>query len=160
MANVLNERQASLDTLGNQALLEHQILQLVASALRLCLHWETASVGFAKKLSSVRFTAQSFQRHLERLMSLEEGGGYMQFVRDRQPGLYDESQALRREHDGFRQSLARIVRCLEELPAEDLEALDDACHSLATLLDRLDQHHTREIDLIQEVVDRDTGGEG
>lgn len=160
MSNVLLPRQSTLDTAGNQALLEHQILQLVASALRLGLSWETASVGFAKKLSSVRFTAQSFQRHLERLMSLEEGGGYMQFVRDRQPGLYDESQTLRREHDGFRQALSRIVRCLEELPAEDLDALDDACHNLEALLDRLDRHHMREIDLIQEAVDRDTGGEG
>ena len=160
MGNLLFERETTLDTIGRQALLEHQILQLVTSALRLSLEWEVGSVGFDKKRSSVRFTAQSFQRHLERLMTLEEGGGYMQFVRDRQPGMYEAALALRREHDEFRHNLVQIIAALEELPDDDLEGLGEACRQLETLLQRLDQHHLREIDLIQETVNCDVGGEG
>jgi hypothetical protein len=160
MGSVLSESDLSLEAIGQQALLEHEILKLVTAALRLSIDWDPDLVGVAKKRSSVTFTAQSFRRHLERLLNLEEGGGYMQLVRERQPALVDESARLRREHDEFRSQLAQIVTRLEELPSDETETLEQLCHELRDFLARLDDHHLREIDLLQEAAERDLGGEG
>jgi hypothetical protein len=117
-------------------------------------------VGYSKKLSTVRFTAQSFQRHLERLLTLEEGGGYMSFVRERQPGLFERAKYLRHEHDEFRGTLSRILAELDQLPDDNGASLDELCCQLEHLLIQLEMHHHNEIDLVQESLMHDVGGEG
>lgn len=160
MSQVLLEREPTMDTVGHQCLLEHQILEHITAALRLSLEWKVTAVGYSKKLSTVRFTAQSFQRHLERLLMLEEGGGYMSLVRERQPALYERAVALRREHDEFRGTLAGILAELDQLPEDNGATLDDLCGRVEQLLLHLDQHHHHEIDLMQESLTIDVGGEG
>ena len=160
MSQLLFEPDLAMDTVGHQCLLEHQILNHVMAALRLSLQWKVTAVGYAKKLSTVRFTAQSFQRHLERLLNLEEGGGYMSLVRERQPALYHQVLSLRQEHDEFRAALAGILAELDQLPADNGACLDDLCGQLDQLLVKLEQHHHREIDLMQEALTVDVGGEG
>ena len=160
MSRTLLDLEPVMDTIGHQCLLEHQILEHVTAALRLSLQWKVTAVGYSKKLSTVRFTAQSFQRHLERLFTLEEGGGYMSFVRERQPGLYERARALRREHDEFRETLAQTLADLDQLPADEGASLDDLCAKLEHLLIQLELHHHHEMDLVQEALVVDVGGEG
>jgi hypothetical protein len=160
MGSIATESDVSLEVIGQQALLEHEILKLVTAALRLSLDWDPQAVGITKKRSSVTFTAQSFRRHLERLLNLEESGGYMQLVRERHPALVDEAARLRHEHDLFRQQMADNVAQLQQLSVGDLDELEQSCQQLRQFLARLDEHHRREIDLLQEAAERDLGGEG
>ncbi len=160
MIRTLVELEGAMDTVGHQCLLEHQILAHVTAALRLSLQWRVTAVGYAKKLSTVRFTAQSFQRHLERLLTLEEGGGYMAFVRDRQPALFERVRHLRREHDEFRVALTETLEQMEQLPDDQGGSLDDLCLDLEQLLLQLESHHHHEIELMQEALTQDVGGEG
>ncbi len=160
MSRALLEHDGVMDTVGHQCLLEHQILEHITAALRLSLEWKVTAVGYSKKLSTVRFTAQSFQRHLERLLTLEEGGGYMSFVRERQTGLFERALALRHEHDEFRANLTRILADLDQLPEDNGACLDELCYELEHLLIRLEMHHHNEIDLVQETLVCDVGGEG
>ena len=62
--------------IAQQTVVEDGILKLLVEGLRSALAWKVTN-DFSRKLSSVRFITQSFQRHLERLMALEEYDGYM-----------------------------------------------------------------------------------
>src|SRR3954471_23577512 len=91
--------------LARQGLFEHELLERLKEALRLAKSWSVESVGFERKRSSVCFTAQSMCRHLERLMELEEEGGYMCEVLEAKPQLADDITVLRSDHDAFRRML-------------------------------------------------------
>ncbi len=60
---------------ANQCWIEHQALTHIKEALRITLRWDIPSIGVPRKLSSVSFMLDSFQRHLDRLMKLEEEEG-------------------------------------------------------------------------------------
>jgi len=147
-------------SIAEQALVEHRILQHVKAALRLSLDWKASEVGLDRKLSSVRFTAQSLERHLDRMMGLEEDGGYMDAVREQKPNWTTKVEALARDHVEIRQRLAKVMPQLEGQEARDPDRFTDACESLAALLDRLDVHDQKETDLLMEVFTEDIGGEG
>jgi len=147
-------------TIAQQALIEHRILQHVKAALRLSLDWKVNEVGFHRKLSSVRFTAQSLQRHIERMMCLEEDGGYMDAVRQEKPDFAAKVQALEQEHGEIRRLMAQVMPQLEGDSPHDPDRLNDACESLERLLATLDSHDQRETDLLLEVFSSDVGGEG
>src|SRR5262245_18221853 len=87
--------------ISQQILIEHQTLAYVASALRTTLAWHYEAVDLSRKLASLRFVGQSFDRHLKRLMALEEADGYMAVVCENRPELSDRVDALRNEHDTF-----------------------------------------------------------
>lgn len=147
-------------TVAQQALVEHRILQHVKAALRLSLDWKVSEVGLDRKLSSVRFTAQSLVRHLERMMSLEEDGGYMDAVRQEKPNWATKVETLEREHGDLRRLLAAVMPTLEGDAARDPDRFTEICESLESLLARLDSHGQQETDLLQEVFMDDIGGEG
>ena len=42
--------------------------------------WEVESDGFSRKLSSVRFLSEPYQRHLDWLLALEEIDGYLEAI--------------------------------------------------------------------------------
>jgi hemerythrin-like domain-containing protein len=94
------------------------------------------------------------------LMDLEESGGYMQLVCDRQPALHSRAVELRREHDVFRGQLQDLIQVLRNTASNDPTGLESACQDMRDFLARLDQHHLAEIDLLQEAAERDIGGEG
>ena len=52
--------------------MEHQILGHVKQALRVTLNWKVPAVGLPRGLNSLQFTMNSFDRHLHRIMDLEE----------------------------------------------------------------------------------------
>lgn len=143
-----------------QALLEHQILQHVKDALRLSLDWQDRSVGIDRKLSSVKFTAESLTRHLQRMMEMEEAGGYMALVAEEKPNLCNKVDSLKREHVEIRTALGRIMARLHLLRGTETAPFQAVCEDLSGFLRRLDAHDCKERQLLQEVFTQDEGGEG
>ena len=150
------DRQSLADTCW----VEHKILEHVKAALRLTLDWDVPAVGIPRKLSSVRFTLKSFQRHLRRLVKLEESGGYMAMVGEFKPNMYQQAEALLAEHESFRQSLDAIVPAIDSLTKNDAERFNQICAEIRSLLDRVDEHDRKEVELLQEALLSDEGGEG
>jgi hypothetical protein len=143
-----------------QLLVEHQTLSHVTSALRATIGWKYQGVDFRRKLESLRFVGESFKRHLKHLMELEESDGYMRVVVDSRPELKDVVEALRREHAQFRTALRGIMGRLRRQESTDHEGFNAACADILKLLDKLDEHDKKEIDLLQGALLTDEGGEG
>jgi hypothetical protein len=140
--------------------MEHQILDHVKQALRVTLDWKAPSIGLPRKMSSVQFTTKSFARHLLRMMDLEERDGYMTVVREQKPHLEHRVKKLERQHAQFREYLEELtpeVTAMAALPEDQFEYV---CSKIAELLDRVDQHDVEEIELLQETLLCDEGGEG
>jgi hemerythrin-like domain-containing protein len=145
---------------AQQTLLEHGMLKHITDALRAVLAWQVQAGGSARKLSSMRFITQSLQRHLNHLWELEEHDGYMGVVTERIPRLGRQVDALRQEHDQFRQAVSRFVTRLERMSSADETGLGDLCGEMRALLDKLDEHSRKEVGLVQEAFDWEEGGEG
>jgi hypothetical protein len=142
-----------------QTRVEHELLHYLIQGLRSTVAWRVQEPNASRKLSTLRFVAQSFQRHLERLLALEEHDGYMGLLGDAVPRLARATDGLRAEHEQFRFEASGIVQQLERLPATDLASLEKVCDELLALIFRIDEHSKREIALLQETFSRDEGGE-
>lgn len=140
--------------------MEHKILDHVKSALRITLDWKAPSIALPRKMSSVQFTAKSFMRHLQRMMELEEQDGYMAVVREQKPHLEHKVCKLERQHAQFRRMIDDLtpeVASLTALPEDQFEFI---CSRVVELLDQVDEHDVEEIELLQETMLCDEGGEG
>jgi hypothetical protein len=146
--------------IAEQIRVEQELLRHVMDGLRLSTTWQVRGPDASRKLSTLRFVTGAFQRHLERLLGLEEYGGFMDTVLACAPHLGRAAEALRAEHDGFRTESRRIVHQLERLSATDPPALEKVGRELVALLDRIEGHNRKEIALMQEAFRRDEGGEG
>lgn len=146
-------------SIAEQAAIEQQSLQHIKQALRVAMGWKTTADNLERKLSSVRFMAQSLERHLERLMALEEEGGYMQAALEAKLHLVDRASALRGDHERFRLMTREIMLRLKEASVQDNPPVDDCCQALTELLARIDMHERTEQALLQETL-WDEGGEG
>ncbi len=151
-----------MDQLGlaQRTFVEQNMLRQLMDALRVTLAQEERAGESAQRLATLRFIMQSFQRHLERLMALEEDDGYLGWVVDENPRLDRRVAALRDDHDRFRDASQRVLERLGRISDADRSELDPACEELMQLLRMLDEHREREGVLIQEAVVRDGGGEG
>jgi hypothetical protein len=145
---------------ARQTQVEQEMLRHIMDGLRTTAGWQVPGPDASRKLSTLRFVAQSFQRHLEHLLALEEYDGYMDMVLACAPWLGRATDALRAEHEGLRREARRLVQRLERLPATDPGALDKVCGALLVLLDKIEGHNDKEVALIQEAFKRDEGGEG
>ena len=143
-----------------QVLIEHETLAHVVSALRSTMGWHVTGPDFSRKLTSLRFVSESFQRHLKHLMSLEEEDGYLAVVVAERPDLNDQVKALRREHVHFRKAVRDVLLRVKKVSPTDTERFAAITADLAALLDQLDEHHHKETGLLQELALRDEGGEG
>jgi hemerythrin-like domain-containing protein len=150
---------------ASQCWVEHQTLVHIKEALRMTLRWDVPSFGLPRKLSSVTFMLDSFHRHLERLMNLEEDGGYMASVEEANPNLSYKVKVLQHEHDQFRTTLSDLQPALEILARREILVADDeknfigACREIDDLLRRVDFHDAKENDLLYEAFQFDQGGE-
>jgi hemerythrin-like domain-containing protein len=140
--------------------MEHRILDHVKQALRVTLDWRVPDVSMSRKLSSVQFTANSFQRHFERVMSIEEEGGYMSVVGEMKPYLHDRIERLAGDHERFRDRMRRLLPKIDNLAEHEDAQFRELCEDLRTLLDDVDEHDAKEISLLQEALLFDVGGEG
>src|SRR5262249_62335028 len=107
---------------AQQMQVEHGLLQHLIQGLRATAAWPVPGPDASRKLSTLRFVAGSFQRHLERLLALEEYDGYMGLVRATSPRLGRTADALRVEHEHFRSEAWRGAQGGERLPASHPDA--------------------------------------
>jgi len=142
------------------SLMEHRILGHVKQALRVTLHWKAPTVSMPRKLSSLKFTIKSFQRHLERVISIEEEGGYLTEVVERKPYLEDRIDLLAGQHRRFRCRVREVVAELGTVSEWEDDRFLQVCDEIGRLLDDIDRHDSAEIDLLQETLLMDEGGEG
>jgi hemerythrin-like domain-containing protein len=146
--------------IARQTQVEQELLGHIMKVLRTSAAWPVPGPDASRKLSTLRFVAQSFQRHLEHLLTLEEYDGYMDMVLRTAPWLGRRTDVLRAEHDSFRNGARQLVRRLELLPATETGDLDKVCGELLALLEKVETHNNKETALIQEALGSDEGGEG
>ena len=146
--------------IAQQAVVENGMLKILIEGLRNALVWKTTNDRFSRKLSSVRFITQSFQRHLERLMALKEYDGYMDRLEKKAPQLTRAVSDLKQEHETFRTGIRRILHGLEHVSSTDQVTFAKLCDELLILLKDLDEHRKKETDLYYEAFEQDAGGEG
>jgi hypothetical protein len=142
------------------ACMEHQVLHHIKQALRVALDWRAPVISMPRKLSSLQFTIKSFKRHLDRVISLEEEGGYMADVLDVSPHFQDRIEILAFDHAHFRAQLQELISELNEISEREEPRFDDVCNNLRAMLDEVDRHDAQEIELLQESLLFDNGGEG
>lgn len=152
----------TIDTHGqaSAAWMEHQILEHVKQALRVTLNWKVPAVGMPRKLNSLQFTMKSFDRHLQRIMDLEEQDGYMKQVAESKPNMSDRVGRLQKEHEEFRAELSTLAPEVESLKEFETERFEQVCERICQLLEKVDRHDEDEIELLQETLLYDEGGEG
>jgi hypothetical protein len=146
--------------IAQQTLVENNLLKSLLAGLRSALAWEVYGDDCSRKRSTLLFIAKSFQRHLERLMTLEEVDGYMDIVLQTKPFLGKAVDAMKEDHDRFRKGTGTIVERLNVASPLDLCSLDDIGADLAELLNRLERHGKKEAKLFQEAFEQEEGGEG
>jgi len=140
--------------------IEHQVLVHIKQALLVTLDWNAPVVSMPRKLSSLQFTMKSFRRHLERVMSIEEAGGYLDEFADAKPNLQSRIDCLNGDHARFRARIRQLVAKLDQLAEWEEEAFGSLCLEIRQLLCDVDRHNTQEIELLQESLLMDEGGEG
>lgn len=148
--------------IAKQMVVENSLMKYLIEGMRHMLAWKTDGPEFARKLSTFRFIAGSFQRHLERLLNLEERDGYMKIVLEEKPNpnMAEAVAALKQEHGEFRKAIERILERLEKVTPSDHATLSSIEGDVNRLLDQFQAHTTKEADLMQEAFERDDGGEG
>jgi hemerythrin-like domain-containing protein len=148
------------NSISEQMVVEHEVLKSIEEGLRQAIGLKPERDTFARKLHTVHFIAQSLQRHLDHLLTLEECDGYMDAVVSLCPQLGRQVDALRQEHDQFRQASRQVVHDLETVAPTDQTVFRNVCDEALALLKKQDDHTRKEADLVQEAFDRDSGGEG
>jgi uncharacterized protein YhaN len=140
----------SRNDLIRQVSLEHQLLGHITQAVRGTMDWSAEGEGLSRKLSTVRFVVQSFQRHLDRLLTLEEQGGFMDLLLDCDSQRGARVEDLKQQHDQFREALKRVIPRLERVSPGDHAEFASVCDRIRNLLDRIDSHCLAEMFLVQE----------
>ncbi len=148
------------DSSISAACLEHQVFEHIKQALLVTLNWQAPVVGMPRKLSSLQFTIKSFQRHLERVLSIEEGGGYMADAMESKPHFQARVEQLAKDHVRYRERLRKLIPELNDTKEWEEPRFERICSELRTLIADLEQHNAREIELLQESTLVDEGGEG
>jgi hypothetical protein len=148
------------ETSGSTACMEHQVFEHIKQALLVTLNWQAPVVSMPRKLSSLQFTIKSFQRHFERVISIESEGGYMAGVVDSKPYMQDRIDLLARDHARFRERLKNLIPELNDIKEWEEPRFNQACDNLRALIADVDRHNEQEVELLQESMLVDDGGEG
>jgi hypothetical protein len=147
------------ELLIQQTKVESQALEHITRALEVMIGWAVDGNGFSRKLSSVRFFTELYQRHLERLFALEEIDGYMESIARFNPELTSQVNGLKRDHEQLRAAVRKIVVRLDLATSADLAEFDATCFEIRATINQVLEHLRREQDLLVEAFQRDTGGE-
>src|ERR1700752_1176388 len=97
------------DFTASTACMEHQVFEHIKQALLVTINWQAPTVSMPRKLSSLQFTIKSFQRHFERVISIETEGGYMADVVAAKPYMQDRLDYLAADHARFRDRLRKLM---------------------------------------------------
>jgi hypothetical protein len=148
------------ESIGSTACMEHQVFEHIKQALLVTLNWQAPSVSMPRKLSSLQFTIKSFQRHFDRVISIEEEGGYMADVVDAKPYMQDRLDLLAADHDRFRERLQKIMPQLSDIKEWEEPRFEQVCEDLRALIADVDRHNQQEVELLQDSILFVDGGEG
>ncbi len=148
------------DSTASTACMEHQVFEHIKQALLVTLNWQAPAVSMPRKLSSLQFTIKSFQRHFERVISIETEGGYMDDVVEAKPYMEDRIRQLAGDHSRFRDRLRSLIPQLNEIKEWDEPRFNQVCEALRELIADVDRHNEQEVELLQESILVDDGGEG
>jgi hypothetical protein len=148
------------EVIVQQTRMETEALGHITRALEGAIGWVVDDKDLSRKLSSVQFATELFQRQIEHLFALEECDGYMKEVRQLHPELTDRVEILKREHKQFRAIIRKLIARLERASPTDLTNLDEICEGIRVVMRQLFRHADRESDLIAESLNRSTWREG
>ena len=95
--------------------------------------------------------------HLSTHMALEEDGGYMKEVLERQPTLEREVTRLLHEHGEMSKLMLQIQTALDELAPDDHLLVGDCCGRVSIFLSYVERHEERENHLVLCVFTQDMG---
>ncbi|MBI3462100.1 MAG: hemerythrin domain-containing protein [Planctomycetes bacterium] len=136
---------------SEQMLKEHEVLAQLSDALRTAIRWGQHG-DLPRKMSAVHFLLESFQRHLERMLALEERGGCLEMLKQSHPDFQSRADAFRQEHDQFRDTTRRLLQAMSHSPEPTPADVESVFGDLTSLLEKIDSHNQRELDLLQEVI--------
>lgn len=148
------------DSSASTACMEHQVFEHIKQAVLVTLNWQAPSISMPRKLSSLQFTIKSFQRHLDRVLSIEDEGGYMTDVLECKPYMEERIYQLARDHVRFRERLRKLIPELNDIKEWDEPRFEAVCEDLRSLIASIDRHNAQEVELLQESMLVDDGGEG
>ena len=148
------------DSSASTACMEHQVFEHIKQALLVTLNWQAPSISMPRKLSSLQFTIKSFQRHFDRVISIEDEGGYMIDVLECKPYMEERIEQLARDHVRFRERLRKLIPELNDIKEWDEPRFEQVCEDLRSLIAAIDRHNEQEVELLQESMLVDDGGEG
>jgi hypothetical protein len=93
-------------------------------------------------------------------MNIEEQDGYMSFVEEIKPNMHFRVDRLEHDHNQFRQAMDNLLPKVDSLSEYDDQEIEAVCGEIYSLLERIDQHDKEEIELLQDSMWCDEGGEG
>lgn len=144
--------------IARQAEVELAILLGIEESLRIALQWMTRGRGNSHKLSTLRFQAWSFERHLTRIKVLADHGGYMHVITDANPHWAAEVEALRIERADLHAALEGIIVRLDRVSRDNSAEFGQVCRDLERFFDRLRAHGRKERELLQHSFTQEEGG--
>ena len=139
---------------------EQRVLSHVKGALRVMVDWRAPAVSLDRKQTGIRHALRSYLRHLQRLLDLEEQGGYLEDLVESRPNLQERVEKLRAEHEQIRESIRNFSATIDNSDAWVGDHFDGSCDSIRVLLEEVDNHDRQEIALLQDSMLTDVGGEG
>src|SRR3954454_23132622 len=125
-----NTMPTTHESTGSVACMEHQIFEHIKQALLVTLNWQAPAVSMPRKLSSLQFTIKSFQRHFERVISIEADGGYMADVVESKPYMQEHIDLLQKDHERFRDRVGKLIPELNDIKEWDEPRFNDVCREL------------------------------
>jgi len=148
------------ESAASTACMEHQVFEHIKQALLVTLNWQAPAVSMTRKLSSLQFTMKSFQRHFDRVISIETEGGYMADVLEDKPYMQDRIDQLARDHVRFRDRLRKLTPELNDIKEWEEPRFEQVCNELRELIADVDRHNQQEGEFLQESMLVVDGGEG
>lgn len=145
---------------ATQAWREHELVGHITAALRDMVRAPRYAAGSLRRRSRVLFGLQALQRHLERLLRMEEAGGYLHAMAADKPNLSHRIDRLQDDHQSLRRRVKELVPAVHQLKETEPQQLDEVCSEIDSLLHDVEKHDHAEIKLLQDLMLEEEGGEG
>jgi len=137
---------------------EHVKLGEITQALNQAID-ASASAPTGSWLGEVRDRFEHFRAHLIHRIALEELGGFLNVVVEREPTLAGEVENLRRDHEKIIERAGMTMQRLRALPADSSKSANEARIIIEMALAQVRYHEQAENLLVSRVFNQETGGE-
>jgi len=84
----------------------------------------------------------------------------MAWVAEMKPNMVFRVERLERDHAKFRNVMHDLLPVVEALNEYQDEEFENICDKISCFLEQIDRHDSEEVDLLQEAMLMDEGGEG